>query len=64
MDIDADRWSKARRGVPVQHLPTGYVRDTEGAVALDSDTSVRDRIRLVVDRFLARAAFRRCCGIW
>ena len=51
--LDAGRLSKARRGELVQHLPTGYVRDTEGVVALDPDASVRDRIRLVFDRFLA-----------
>ena len=51
--LDAGRLSKARRGELVQHLPTGFVRDTEGVVAVDPDTSVRDRIRLVFDRFLA-----------
>lgn len=51
--LDAGRLSKARRGDLVQHLPTGYVRDTDGVVAFDPDTSVRDRIRLVFDRFLA-----------
>jgi DNA invertase Pin-like site-specific DNA recombinase len=51
--LDAGRLSKARRGELVQHLPTGYIRDSEGVVAFDPDASVRDRIRLVFDRFLA-----------
>lgn len=51
--LDAGRLSKARRGELVQHLPTGFVRDNEGVVAVDPDASVRDRIRLVFDRFLA-----------
>lgn len=52
-DQSEGKHTKARRGELVQHLPTGYVRDTDGVVALDPDASVRDRIRLVFDRFLA-----------
>lgn len=49
--LDAGRLSKARRGELVQHLPTGYVRQADGTVALDPDASVRERIRLVFTTF-------------
>jgi DNA invertase Pin-like site-specific DNA recombinase len=49
--LDAGRLSKARRGELVQHLPTGYVRDALGGVTFDPDASIRDRIRLVFERF-------------
>ena len=50
--LDAGRLSKAGRGELVQHLPTGYIRDGDGAVHLDPDQSVQDRIRLVFAKFL------------
>jgi hypothetical protein len=43
--------SKAGRGELVQHLPTGLVRDAAGVVRFDPDQSVRDRIRLIFDKF-------------
>jgi DNA invertase Pin-like site-specific DNA recombinase len=49
--LDAGRLSKAGRGELVQHLPTGLVRDAGGAVCLDPDQSVRDRIRSVFAKF-------------
>ncbi|WZO96078.1 recombinase family protein [Isosphaeraceae bacterium EP7] len=49
--MDAGRLSKAGRGELVQHLPTGYVRDTAGVVRFDPDQSVRDRIQLVFAKF-------------
>jgi DNA invertase Pin-like site-specific DNA recombinase len=49
--LDAGRLSKARRGELVQHLPTGLVRDATGVAQFDPDQSVRDRIRLVFDKF-------------
>jgi DNA invertase Pin-like site-specific DNA recombinase len=57
--LDAGRLSKARRGELVQHLPTGYVRDAAGVVAFDPDASIRDRIRLVFDRFFARGSVQK-----
>jgi DNA invertase Pin-like site-specific DNA recombinase len=50
--LDAGRVSKAKRGELIQQLPTGYVRDLQGVVHLDPDQSVRDRIRLIFDKFL------------
>lgn len=49
--LDAGRLSKAKRGELIHHLPTGLVRDSEGQVQFDPDTSVRARIRLVFRRF-------------
>lgn len=49
--LDAGRLSKAKRGELVQHLPTGYVRQPDGSIDFDPDESVRDRIRLVFDKF-------------
>jgi hypothetical protein len=49
--LDAGRLSKATRGERVQHLPTGYLRQPDGAVDFDPDASVRDRIRLVFTTF-------------
>jgi len=49
--LDAGRLSKAKRGELVQHLPTGYLRQPDGSTELDPDISVRDRIRLVFDKF-------------
>lgn len=49
--MDAGRLSKAGRGALLQHLPTGYVRDTAEVVRLDPDQSVQDRIRLVFAKF-------------
>lgn len=60
--LDAGRLSKARRGELVQHLPTGYVRDAAGVVAFDPDASVRDRIRLVFDRFRALGSAQKVLG--
>jgi DNA invertase Pin-like site-specific DNA recombinase len=57
--LDAGRLSKARRGELVQHLPTGFVRDAAGAVILDPDESIRDRIRLVFERFLATGSVQK-----
>ena len=33
-------------------MPTGFLRTSEGPVVFDPDVSVRDRIRLVFDKFL------------
>ena len=49
--LDAGRLSKARRGELVHHLPTGLVRDPEGQVHFDPDTSVQARLRLVFHKF-------------
>ena len=49
--LDAGRVSKAKRGELIQHLPTGLVRNDDGSVALDPDTSVEQRIRLVFTKF-------------
>ena len=49
--LDAGRLSKARRGELVHHLPTGLVRDPEGQVHFDPDTSVQARLRLVFRKF-------------
>ncbi len=49
--LDAGRLSKAKRGELVQHLPTGYVRQGDGSIDFDPDASVRDRIRLVFEKF-------------
>lgn len=49
--LDAGRLSKARRGELVHHLPTGLVRDRDGQVHFDPDTSVQARIRLVFRKF-------------
>ena len=49
--LDAGRLSKAGRGELVQHLPSGFVRDLNGAVQFESDQSIRDRIRLVFTKF-------------
>lgn len=49
--LDAGRLSKAGRGELVQQLPTGLVRDTDGAVRLDPDRSIQDRTRLVFAKF-------------
>lgn len=50
--LDAGRLSKAKRGELVHHLPTGLVRTDAGPVILDPDSGVRERIRLVFDKFL------------
>ena len=50
--LDAGRLSKAKRGELVQHLPTGLVRNVDGSVAFDPDTSVEQRIRLVFTKFV------------
>ena len=57
--LDAGRLSKARRGELAQHLPTGLLRDAAGVVGFDPDASVRDRIRLVFDRFLDRGSVQK-----
>ncbi|MCG8649166.1 MAG: recombinase family protein [Pirellulales bacterium] len=49
--LDAGRLSKAKRGELVHHLPTGLVRDSDGEVQFDPDTSVQARIRLVFSKF-------------
>jgi DNA invertase Pin-like site-specific DNA recombinase len=49
--LDGGRLSKARRGELVQHLPTGYLRDTAGAAQLDPDAAVQQRIRQVFAKF-------------
>jgi DNA invertase Pin-like site-specific DNA recombinase len=49
--LDAGRLSKAKRGELVHHLPTGLVRDRDGQVHFDPDTSVQARIRLVFCKF-------------
>jgi DNA invertase Pin-like site-specific DNA recombinase len=50
--LDAGRLSKAKRGELLQHLPTGLVRTAEGEVILDPDTSVCDRIRLTLRKYM------------
>jgi DNA invertase Pin-like site-specific DNA recombinase len=50
--LDGGRLSKAKRGELVHHLPTGLVRLDDGAVALDPDTCVQERIRLVLTKFV------------
>lgn len=50
--LDAGRLSKAKRGELVHHLPTGLVRLDDGAVSLDPDLCVQERIRLVLQKFL------------
>lgn len=50
--LDAGRLSKAKRGELIQLLPTGLVRNEDGSVAFDPDTSVEERIRLVFTKFL------------
>ena len=45
------RREKAKRGELVHHLPTGYVRDSEGRAQFDPDVSVQERIRLVFRQF-------------
>ncbi len=49
--LDAGRLSKAKRGERVQHLPSGYLRDADGVVQFDPDTSIQERIRLVFHQF-------------
>jgi DNA invertase Pin-like site-specific DNA recombinase len=49
--LDAGRLSKAKRGELVHHLPTGLVREADGAVHLDPDQSVQGRLRLVFAKF-------------
>jgi hypothetical protein len=49
--LDAGRLSKAKRGELSQQLATGYVRDADGAVRLDPDQAVQDRIRLIFAKF-------------
>jgi hypothetical protein len=49
--LDAGRLSKAKRGELVHHLPTGLVRDRDGQVHFDPDTSVQACIRLVFGKF-------------
>ncbi len=62
--LDAGRLSKARRGELVHHLPTGLVRESDGQVHFDPDTSVQARIRLVFCKFQELPARRRCCATW
>ena len=50
--LDAGRLSKAKRGELVHHLPTGLLRTEDGAVILDPDVCVQERIRLVLHKFL------------
>jgi DNA invertase Pin-like site-specific DNA recombinase len=50
--LDAGRLSKAQRGELMQHLPTGYIRDSDGIAQFDPDESIQDRIRLVFTKFL------------
>ncbi len=50
--LDAGRLSKAKRGELVHHLPTGLLRTSEGNVIFDSDTSVCERIELVLRKYL------------
>ena len=50
--LDAGRLSKAKRGELVQHLPTGLVRTAEGNVIFDPDASVRERIELVLRKYM------------
>ena len=50
--LDAGRLSKARRGELVHHLPTGLLRTSEGSVIFDPDTSISERIKLVLDKYL------------
>lgn len=49
--LDAGRLSKVRRGELIQHLPTGYLRTSEGLVVLDPNAAIQDRLRLVFDQF-------------
>ena len=49
--LDAGRLSKAWRGELVQHLPSGLVRDLDGAVQFESDQNIQDRIRSVFTKF-------------
>jgi DNA invertase Pin-like site-specific DNA recombinase len=49
--LDAGRLSKARRGELVHHLPTGFVRLSDGSVIFDPNTAVQERIRLVFAKF-------------
>jgi DNA invertase Pin-like site-specific DNA recombinase len=49
--LDAGRLSKAKRGELVQHLPTGWMRDRDGQVQFDPDSSVQARLRLVFCKF-------------
>ena len=60
--LDAGRLSKAKRGELVQHLPTGYVRQSDGAIDFDPDASVRDRIRLVFDKFAELGSMQKVLG--
>jgi len=60
--LDAGRLSKAKRGELVHHLPTGYVRDRDGAVQFDHDASVQDRLRLVFSKFAELGSARKVLG--
>lgn len=42
---------KARRGEMLKRLPSGYVRNAEGAVVITPDKRVREAIELVFDKF-------------
>jgi len=50
--LDAGRLSKAKRGELVHHLPTGLLRTSEGNVIFDPDTSICERIELVLRKYL------------
>lgn len=50
--LDAGRKSKAKRGELIHKLPTGLVRLEDGAVAIDPDQSIQERIGLVFAKFI------------
>jgi DNA invertase Pin-like site-specific DNA recombinase len=57
--LDAGRLSKAKRGELIQPLPTGLLREADGAVYFDPDQAVQDRLRLVFSKYLELGSVRK-----
>lgn len=49
--MEQGRLNKARRGELFNFVPTGYIRDAEGAVVFDPDEQVQAVIRLIFEQF-------------
>jgi len=57
--LDAGRLSKAKRGELIQPLPTGLLREDDGAVCFDPDQAVQERLRLAFSKFLQLGSVRK-----
>jgi DNA invertase Pin-like site-specific DNA recombinase/DNA-binding transcriptional MerR regulator len=49
--MEQGRLNKARRGELFNFVPTGYIRDPDGTVAIDPDEQVQGVIRLIFEQF-------------